>query len=468
MVVGPRRSKRERTLTAAAANNADEERERGKQVVPPHPLNAEEGLRDGDDEERQEEECSGMGVVAGAATHAPTKVGGDLGASCATGNCGTGAVSNAELKRLCPRVGRRGAPQAFAKKLYEMLSRESRDVLCWNSAGTAFHVKDPETFEDDIIMKYYRHSKFSSFQRQLSLYRFSKIRDGEDRGAYAHPNFLRDEPEQLLHVRRAVARSGGGVDFDVAPLHVPSAPKKSKSGKEKVPLKSAAAHRPRLQAPPPAPAVKSAKDISAECAEDDVADIKQLDATGFTFTEMPDFSRSDEDPLLFSKPIFLREPEVVGDTVDARAPLAGESVNSKHARKQAVKGSTMHATPVKTATGQHQQEWVEQQGQAQQLGLVEQLTNMVADVDLSTFLGWGKRGPKVASDAPSPVRARSSTDRPMSISFDYDALDEKYGAGDGCLDALDCMDMRRQTSRDWDIFDASNSFVGGVGEFFSM
>ncbi|CAN0078119.1 unnamed protein product, partial [Discosporangium mesarthrocarpum] len=107
-----------------------------------------------------------------------------------------------------PRVGKRGAPQAFARKLYEILATESRDVIGWNKAGTAFHVRDVDTFSEEILTKYYRHSKFSSFQRQLNLYSFRKIVKGPDAGGYAHVMFRRDRPDDLYHVRRSISGSG--------------------------------------------------------------------------------------------------------------------------------------------------------------------------------------------------------------------------------------------------------------------
>lgn len=106
-----------------------------------------------------------------------------------------------------PRVGKRGAPQAFARKLYEILTTESTSVIAWNEQGTAFHVKDVDTFSEQTLTRYYRHSKFSSFQRQLNLYSFRKIVKGPDTGGYAHAMFHRDRPDDLYHVRRSISGS---------------------------------------------------------------------------------------------------------------------------------------------------------------------------------------------------------------------------------------------------------------------
>ncbi|CAM9512467.1 unnamed protein product [Choristocarpus tenellus] len=116
-----------------------------------------------------------------------------------------------------PRVGKRGAPQAFARKLYEILTTESSEVIGWNKAGTAFHVRNVETFAEEILTKYYRHSKFSSFQRQLNLYSFRKIVKGPDAGGYAHAMFRRERPDDLYQVRRSISGSSRYDNSPTAP-----------------------------------------------------------------------------------------------------------------------------------------------------------------------------------------------------------------------------------------------------------
>mmetsp|Transcript_7708 Transcript_7708/g.12888 ORF Transcript_7708/g.12888 Transcript_7708/m.12888 type:complete len:413 (+) Transcript_7708:178-1416(+) len=106
-----------------------------------------------------------------------------------------------------PRTGQRGAPQAFARKLYEILEVEPGDLLSWNAAGNAFFVRDIDRFSKEILMKYFRHSKFASFQRQLNLYGFRKITRGSDAGSYAHQYFRKGKPDLLSLVRRSQSSS---------------------------------------------------------------------------------------------------------------------------------------------------------------------------------------------------------------------------------------------------------------------
>ena len=68
--------------------------------------------------------------------------------------------------------------------------------------GRAFCIHDPHKFVSDIMPKYFRMSRFSSFQRQLNLYDFERVTDGIDKGAYYHELFLRGRPALSLQMRR--------------------------------------------------------------------------------------------------------------------------------------------------------------------------------------------------------------------------------------------------------------------------
>lgn len=57
---------------------------------------------------------------------------------------------------------------ALPIRLSSLLSNVAQD-------GTAFEVKDPRRLEQDILPKYFRHSRFQSLVRQLNFYSFKKI-----------------------------------------------------------------------------------------------------------------------------------------------------------------------------------------------------------------------------------------------------------------------------------------------------
>jgi len=96
----------------------------------------------------------------------------------------------------------------FPRKLYEILDNESEDVIAWTDSGCSFVIKDMETFVTSVLMKYFRHQKFSSFQRQLNLYGFRKISKGTETGAYCHEYFARNQTEKLRFVRRTPQVTG--------------------------------------------------------------------------------------------------------------------------------------------------------------------------------------------------------------------------------------------------------------------
>ena len=94
---------------------------------------------------------------------------------------------------------RGGVTVPFPVKLHELLDssvedKEVSDVVSWRPHGRCFLVHRPHDFVDDIVVKYFRQTKLTSFQRQLNLYGFCRITKGPDAGSYYHELFLRGRP----------------------------------------------------------------------------------------------------------------------------------------------------------------------------------------------------------------------------------------------------------------------------------
>ncbi|CAM9952030.1 unnamed protein product, partial [Choristocarpus tenellus] len=100
------------------------------------------------------------------------------------------------------RFGKRGSGQAFALGLFQILKTEDPSIIGWSASGRAFRISDSDRFCRDIMPRFFKQNKYSSFQRQLNLYGFRKLVRGSEAGGYMHPLFERGKPEQLSEVRR--------------------------------------------------------------------------------------------------------------------------------------------------------------------------------------------------------------------------------------------------------------------------
>lgn len=84
------------------------------------------------------------------------------------------------------RGHRPGAANLFPAKLHLMLSNAEADrfdhIVSWQPHGRCFKVHQPTRFVEDVLPNWFQQTKLASFQRQLSLYGFSRLSTGPDRG----------------------------------------------------------------------------------------------------------------------------------------------------------------------------------------------------------------------------------------------------------------------------------------------
>jgi hypothetical protein len=113
---------------------------------------------------------------------------------------------------LARRRTRGGVTEPFPEKLHRMLQEveEAGDVgiVSFFAHGRAFGVHDPERFVSEVMPKYFKQSRLSSFQRQLNLYGFTRIISGPDIGGYYHELFLQGRPSLCVHMRRVGVPQG--------------------------------------------------------------------------------------------------------------------------------------------------------------------------------------------------------------------------------------------------------------------
>jgi hypothetical protein len=96
----------------------------------------------------------------------------------------------------CAKTGPRGGVTIpFPLRLHELLDTIENDgyadVISWQPHGRSFCIHKNKEFVDTVMPRYFRQSKWTSFQRQLNLYGFTRITRGQDKGGYYHELFLR-------------------------------------------------------------------------------------------------------------------------------------------------------------------------------------------------------------------------------------------------------------------------------------
>lgn len=101
--------------------------------------------------------------------------------------------------------------------LVDTCSKEVPSICSWSDNGTTFTIYDQERFEQQQIPLYFKHSKFSSFVRQLNFYSFRKIKDdvirvdsaAQNYWKFRHACFQRGQPQRLSEMKRMANKSSG-------------------------------------------------------------------------------------------------------------------------------------------------------------------------------------------------------------------------------------------------------------------
>ncbi|CAK4080465.1 unnamed protein product [Aphanomyces euteiches] len=105
------------------------------------------------------------------------------------------------------RKAREMAP--FLRNLRNMLDRESPEVLRWNKDGTAFEIHDMDEMMNTVLPKYFKHKKYTSFQRQLNYFNFKKwTKSRANVCTFSNELFTRHEPHRSTYITRKKSMSG--------------------------------------------------------------------------------------------------------------------------------------------------------------------------------------------------------------------------------------------------------------------
>ena len=97
----------------------------------------------------------------------------------------------------------------FPWKLHVMLDcaddQSYAQTVSWMPDGKSFKVHNVYAFVAIIMPRYFKQTKYKSFQRQLNVWCFERIKQDSNKGAYTHPHFERGQHD-LCHrmVRRKI------------------------------------------------------------------------------------------------------------------------------------------------------------------------------------------------------------------------------------------------------------------------
>ena len=112
-------------------------------------------------------------------------------------------------------------PELFPWRLHTLLEDAENlgftEIVSWLPCGRIFKVHDTGLFESFLTPRYFNQNHYKSFQRQLNIYGFQRVRQGRHKGAYFHDLFVRGKPDLCQHMVRTKIRKNGKADPTAEP-----------------------------------------------------------------------------------------------------------------------------------------------------------------------------------------------------------------------------------------------------------
>lgn len=99
-------------------------------------------------------------------------------------------------------IPREPFPLKLYRILYEAQKSGQDDIVSFLPNGKVFKIHKPDKFVSNIMPKYFAAGRLNTFMKQLNLYGFHRITEGNDKGAYYHPRFVRGRRFLCSKIRR--------------------------------------------------------------------------------------------------------------------------------------------------------------------------------------------------------------------------------------------------------------------------
>jgi hypothetical protein len=102
----------------------------------------------------------------------------------------------------------------FLKKVFSILEENRfNEYISWSDNGSALIIKKPTDFAIKVLPLFFKHSNFSSFIRQLNMYKFKKAKNCQYDHIYTHQMFQRGKIDLLRNIQRKTTEM-----IDLTPL----------------------------------------------------------------------------------------------------------------------------------------------------------------------------------------------------------------------------------------------------------
>ena len=196
--------------------------------------------------------------------------------------------------------------------MVDSCDREAPEIACWVDGATAFVVKDTATLEAAFLPRYFKHSNFQSFTRQLNTYGFRK--DSRLKGfsqtdvVFRHEKFQQGRADLLEQVQRLN--------------------KKSKVNKGRLPRGRTTGYKPSVAKK--AGHTKGMRKVSRKVSVVGGDDLEEADLHGSNGVIFPGISFSQADPISLDGDMSATPPlNVVSQDVESSRKTQLQNLNQK-------------------------------------------------------------------------------------------------------------------------------------------